>query len=151
MVGVPDSTRRLAQLKFNSEPVKLGELKKQFGVSPTYDEDAPETSGIPPATTGDVQRGSTTYEESDAETDEELIVVHEEEMMESREKNIFRDLSDPVGTIVKPVIQTSLTKTSTSAPSVSGTAIPSEVTPVTDGQVHTATPGTEAPTDGETA
>uniref|UniRef100_M1DBP7 Integrase core domain containing protein n=1 Tax=Solanum tuberosum TaxID=4113 RepID=M1DBP7_SOLTU len=31
MVGVPDLTRRLAQLKFNSEPVKLGELKYQFG------------------------------------------------------------------------------------------------------------------------
>uniref|UniRef100_M1DIJ4 Polyprotein protein n=1 Tax=Solanum tuberosum TaxID=4113 RepID=M1DIJ4_SOLTU len=47
------------------------------------DEDAPETSGIPSATTGDVQRGGTTYEESDAETEEELITVHEEEMMES--------------------------------------------------------------------
>jgi len=47
------------------------------------DEDAPETSGIPPATTGDVQRGGITYEESDAETDEEMIAVHEEEMLES--------------------------------------------------------------------
>ena len=49
------------------------------------DKDFPETSGIPPATTGDVQRGGTAYDDSDAEIDEELIAVHEEEMMESRE------------------------------------------------------------------
>uniref|UniRef100_M1DPL3 Polyprotein protein n=1 Tax=Solanum tuberosum TaxID=4113 RepID=M1DPL3_SOLTU len=46
-------------------------------------EDAPETSGIPPATTEYVQRGGTTYEESNVKTDEERIAVHEEEMMES--------------------------------------------------------------------
>ncbi|KAG5584896.1 hypothetical protein H5410_045330 [Solanum commersonii] len=71
------------------------------------DEDAPETSGIPPATIGDVQKGGTTYKESDAEIDEELISVHKEEMMESREQSIFRDLSDLVGMIMQPVIQTS--------------------------------------------
>uniref|UniRef100_M1DYY8 Polyprotein protein n=1 Tax=Solanum tuberosum TaxID=4113 RepID=M1DYY8_SOLTU len=64
------------------------------------DEDAPETLGIPLATTRDVQRGGTAYKESDTETNEELIAVHEEEMMESREQSIFRDLSNLMGTIV---------------------------------------------------
>uniref|UniRef100_M1DHT5 Putative plant transposon protein domain-containing protein n=1 Tax=Solanum tuberosum TaxID=4113 RepID=M1DHT5_SOLTU len=114
-------------------------------------EDSPETSGIPLATTGDVLSGGTTYEESDAETDEELIVVHEEEMMESREQSIFRDFSDLVGMIVQPVIHTSPTETSTTAPNGSSTAIPSEMTPGTDAQAHIATLDTEAPTDGETA
>uniref|UniRef100_M1DA55 Uncharacterized protein n=1 Tax=Solanum tuberosum TaxID=4113 RepID=M1DA55_SOLTU len=35
-------------------------------------------------------------------------------------------------------------------PSGSGTIIPSKVTLGSDAYVHTATPGTEAPTDGET-
>jgi len=34
-VGELDSTRRLAQFKVESEPVKLGGLTKQFGVSAT--------------------------------------------------------------------------------------------------------------------
>uniref|UniRef100_M1DRB0 Polyprotein protein n=1 Tax=Solanum tuberosum TaxID=4113 RepID=M1DRB0_SOLTU len=42
------------------------------------DEDAPETSGMPPATTRDVQKGGIAYEELNAETDEELIVAHNE-------------------------------------------------------------------------
>uniref|UniRef100_M1DZP5 Polyprotein protein n=1 Tax=Solanum tuberosum TaxID=4113 RepID=M1DZP5_SOLTU len=85
------------------------------------DEYALETSGIPLATTRDVQRSGTSYEKSDAETDEE------------------------------PVIQTSPTEMSTATPSGFGIAIPSEVTSGTDAQVHTAIPGTEAPIDGETA
>uniref|UniRef100_M1DTR3 Putative plant transposon protein domain-containing protein n=1 Tax=Solanum tuberosum TaxID=4113 RepID=M1DTR3_SOLTU len=44
------------------------------------DNDAPKTSGISPATTRKVQRDGTTYEESDAQTDEELIAAHNEEM-----------------------------------------------------------------------
>uniref|UniRef100_M1DMG1 Uncharacterized protein n=1 Tax=Solanum tuberosum TaxID=4113 RepID=M1DMG1_SOLTU len=34
-VGVPDLTHCLAQLKFKLEPVKLGDLVKKFGASPT--------------------------------------------------------------------------------------------------------------------
>ncbi|KAG5585774.1 hypothetical protein H5410_046208 [Solanum commersonii] len=51
-------------------------------------EDAPKTSGIPPATTGDVHRGGTADEESDAKTSKELIAVYEEEMIEGKKKNI---------------------------------------------------------------
>uniref|UniRef100_M1DM71 Polyprotein protein n=1 Tax=Solanum tuberosum TaxID=4113 RepID=M1DM71_SOLTU len=38
-----------------------------------HGEDAPETSGIPLATIGDVQTGGTTYEESVVETDKEMM------------------------------------------------------------------------------
>uniref|UniRef100_M1DHI3 Uncharacterized protein n=1 Tax=Solanum tuberosum TaxID=4113 RepID=M1DHI3_SOLTU len=34
-VGEPDLTHRLAQFKVKLEPVKLGGLTKQFGLSPT--------------------------------------------------------------------------------------------------------------------
>uniref|UniRef100_M1DES1 Polyprotein protein n=1 Tax=Solanum tuberosum TaxID=4113 RepID=M1DES1_SOLTU len=47
------------------------------------DKDALETSGIPSATTGEVQRDGTTYERSDAEIDEELIAAHDEEMKDN--------------------------------------------------------------------
>ena len=54
---------------------------------------------------------------SDTKTDEKLIAVHKEEMIECREESILRDLSDLVERVVQPVIQTSPTETSTPAPS----------------------------------
>uniref|UniRef100_M1DC69 Polyprotein protein n=1 Tax=Solanum tuberosum TaxID=4113 RepID=M1DC69_SOLTU len=113
------------------------------------DEDAPETTGIPPATIGAVQRDGTTYEESDAETDEEHIAIHDDEMRESREESIFRDLPDLVKTVVQSVTQTSPTEMSIVAPS-DGTAIPPEVTMGTDAHIQSTTPGTKAQTYGET-
>ncbi|KAG5572257.1 hypothetical protein H5410_062023 [Solanum commersonii] len=70
------------------------------------DEDAPETLGISSATTEDLQRGGIANDESNVETDKELIVVHEKEMRESRDDSIFRDFPDLVETVVQPVTQT---------------------------------------------
>uniref|UniRef100_M1DGN7 Polyprotein protein n=1 Tax=Solanum tuberosum TaxID=4113 RepID=M1DGN7_SOLTU len=69
------------------------------------------------------------FEESDAEINEEQIGVHEE--------NIFRDLPDLAGTVV----QTSLAETSMAVSSRAGS---SEVTPDTETLVQTDTPGTNA-------
>uniref|UniRef100_M1E113 Polyprotein protein n=1 Tax=Solanum tuberosum TaxID=4113 RepID=M1E113_SOLTU len=123
----------------------------QFIIGVADDEHTPETLVIPPATTGEVQRDGTTYEKSDVETEEEKIVVHDDEMKKSQEESILKNLPYLVEMIVQPVIQISPTETPTAAPSGSDTTIPSEVTPDTKAQVQIDTPGTEALTDGVTA
>lgn len=84
------------------------------------DMDAPETSGSPPNTIGDAHQNELDVGESDAETDEDQIGVHEE--------NIFRDSLDLAGTVV----QTSPAKTSMA---VSSGVAAYEVIPGTDAQV----------------
>ncbi|KAG5599637.1 hypothetical protein H5410_031007 [Solanum commersonii] len=78
------------------------------------------------------------------ETDEELIAVHEEETQESHDESIFRDLLNLMGSVVHPVIQLSLTETSTATPSGSGTSIPLEVSAGTETRDQTDASGTDA-------
>ncbi|KAG5595452.1 hypothetical protein H5410_036684 [Solanum commersonii] len=56
------------------------------------DLDAPDTLEIPLATIGDLHRDDAAVDESDAKTDEELIEI--------REKSIYRDLPDLEETII---------------------------------------------------
>uniref|UniRef100_M1DNC0 Polyprotein protein n=1 Tax=Solanum tuberosum TaxID=4113 RepID=M1DNC0_SOLTU len=100
------------------------------------DVDAPKTSGIPLDTIGDAHQDEPVVEKSDVKTDEEQIGVQEE--------NIFRDLPDLAGTILK----ISLAETSMA---VSSEVIAYEVISGTDAHVQTAAPDTESQTDGETA
>jgi len=65
------------------------------------DVDAPETSEFPPATTADVQKDGTITDESEAETNEEQMTVHDDEMIEIQKESIFRNLPD----LVEPIMQ----------------------------------------------
>ncbi|KAG5600311.1 hypothetical protein H5410_031681, partial [Solanum commersonii] len=99
------------------------------------DVDALETSGIPLDTTSDAHRDEPAVKESDVETDEKQIRVHED--------NIFRNLPNFAGMVV----QTSLAETSMA---VSSGVFAYEVIPGTDAQVQTTVLSTEAQTNGET-
>jgi len=64
------------------------------------DKDIPETSGIPPTTPGDVQKDDAGHAESETETDEEQVAVHDKVLSESQEDIIFRDLPNLVEMVV---------------------------------------------------
>ncbi|XP_049405209.1 uncharacterized protein LOC125868648 [Solanum stenotomum] len=76
-------------------------------LEPADDMDAPETSEIPLATTGDVHMEGTIAYESEIEINED--------QKEMREKSIYGDLPDLEETIVQSVIQMSLTEMSMAA------------------------------------
>ncbi|XP_015167114.1 MICOS complex subunit MIC60-like [Solanum tuberosum] len=65
------------------------------------EKDTPETSRIPPATTGDVQRDDAWNGESETETNEERIAVRDEVVRESHDDSIFRDLPNLVEMVVQ--------------------------------------------------
>ncbi|KAG5576752.1 hypothetical protein H5410_056886 [Solanum commersonii] len=65
------------------------------------DRGAPETSGIPPVTTRDVQRDDARHAELETETNEEQLALHDEVVSESQEDNIFRDLPNLVEMVVR--------------------------------------------------
>ncbi|KAG5600617.1 hypothetical protein H5410_031987 [Solanum commersonii] len=100
--------------KISALKVKVADLRKDIDYSKATDitslmwdaddEDAPETLEIPQGTIGYVQRAGIEEKESDVETDEEVIFVHEEKMHESIDEGVFSDLPDLVETVVQPVI-----------------------------------------------
>uniref|UniRef100_M1D8J0 Polyprotein protein n=1 Tax=Solanum tuberosum TaxID=4113 RepID=M1D8J0_SOLTU len=110
-----------------------------------------DVDSLPAEASSPTPTSGTSDEESDAETNEEQIEVHDDEIRESREESIFRDFPNLVETIVQLVIQTSLTEMSTTTPNGCGNAIPSEITPGVDAKVQIATPDTASQTDGVTA
>uniref|UniRef100_M1DZP0 Polyprotein protein n=1 Tax=Solanum tuberosum TaxID=4113 RepID=M1DZP0_SOLTU len=85
------------------------------------DTDIPETSGIPLTTPGDVQKDDAGHAESETETDEEKVAVHD-----------------------KSATQTVPDELPTTAPSGSGIASMSEATPKTETRDQIDIPGTDA-------
>ncbi|WMV09060.1 hypothetical protein MTR67_002445 [Solanum verrucosum] len=104
---IPTLKDKVAYLRKDIDYLRSTDFTSLLEVA--YDLDTPETSVIPPATTGDVLRDEAVVNESDAETDDEQMAI--------REKNIYRDLPDLGETIMQSVIQTSQTETSMTAPS----------------------------------
>uniref|UniRef100_M1DKG3 Polyprotein protein n=1 Tax=Solanum tuberosum TaxID=4113 RepID=M1DKG3_SOLTU len=103
----------------------------------------PDVPDMPPATTGDEIRVEEAADlESEGKTDEEMLVV--------AEKASYEGLTETQKAMVDAVVQDSLVDRPLAAPSGSGTAIPSELTPGTDAQVQIDAPGTDAQTNGVT-
>ncbi|KAG5599366.1 hypothetical protein H5410_030736 [Solanum commersonii] len=80
------------------------------------DKNAPETLGIPSATTGNVQRDDAGYAELETETDEEQVAMRDEVVSESQEGSIFRDLPNLMEMVVQSVTQIVSVEMSTAAP-----------------------------------
>ncbi|KAG5586401.1 hypothetical protein H5410_046835 [Solanum commersonii] len=132
---------KVAELKKDVDYLKSTDFNLFIGVAD--DLDAPQTSEMPLATTGDVLMDEITNDESNAKIDEEQIAI--------QEKSIYRDLPDLAkakGAMVNVVMQASLADTPLAVSSGAGT---SEVTLGTDAQIQTDALGTDAQTDGAAA
>uniref|UniRef100_M1DYS0 Polyprotein protein n=1 Tax=Solanum tuberosum TaxID=4113 RepID=M1DYS0_SOLTU len=115
------------------------------------DKDTPNISGTPLATMGYMKRDEAGHAESEMETDEEQIAVHDEVVPESQEDIIFRDLLNLEEMVVQSATQSVPVEMSTPALSRSGTASMSEATPSGSGTDQKVAPNTDAPTDREMA
>uniref|UniRef100_M1DE28 Polyprotein protein n=1 Tax=Solanum tuberosum TaxID=4113 RepID=M1DE28_SOLTU len=119
------------------------------------DTDISETYGIPPTTTGHVQKYDAGHEESETETDEEQVAVHDKVLSESQQDIISRDLPNLVEMVVQSATTTVPAEPPTAAPSGSDIASMSEATPETEPCNQIDIPSTDAhiqvQTDGATA